>query len=199
MLHLQLQPHFLFNTLNSLVELVDADPPRATQMIRDLSELLRQSLANVGSPRSTLRAELALVERYVAIQRIRFQQLHVELDVDPSALDVSVAGFVLQPLVENAIRYTVGVRGHGHVAVRVQLLGGQLRLTVTDDGVGLDGGAAHAGTGTGLANVRARLRHLYGDDFSLSLRDRETDGVEATVVIPQECSAPMSGSTARRL
>jgi signal transduction histidine kinase len=198
MLHLQLQPHFLFNTLNSLVELVDADPRRATQMIRDLSELLRQSLASVGSPRSTLRAELALVERYVAIQRIRFQQLQVGVDVDDDALDASVPSFVLQPLVENAIRYSVGVRGHGNIAVRAQRDGGRLRLTVTDDGVGLDGGAAHAGIGTGLANVRARLRHLYGDDFALDLRDCETGGVEATIVLPATDSSPPQLSSRRR-
>ena len=186
MLQLQLQPHFLFNTLNSLVELVDADPRRATQMIRDLSELLRQSLAGVGNPRSTLGAEVALTERYVAIQRIRFPNLQVAFDVDPSALDVAVPSFVLQPLVENGIRYTVGVRGHGCVVVhgRLSVAADELRLTVADDGVGLDGGAAHAGTGTGLANVRARLGHLYGDRFSLELRDREAGGAEAVVVVP---------------
>ena len=193
LLQLQLQPHFLFNTLNSLVELVDADPRRATQMIRDLSELLRQSLASVGNPRSTLRAEVALTERYVAIQRIRFPKLQVAFDADPSALDVAVPSFILQPLVENAIRYTVGVRGYGCVVVDARPVtvrtgarasDRELRLTVADDGVGLEEGAAHAGTGTGLANVRSRLQHLYGDNFSLDLRDRPAGGVEAVVVVP---------------
>jgi two-component system LytT family sensor kinase len=95
-----------------------------------------------------------------------------------------VPSFVLQPLVENAIRYTVGARGDGRVAVRGRRIADRLQLSVADDGVGLEAGAAHAGTGTGLANVRARLRHLYGDDFSLELRDRESGGVEATMILP---------------
>jgi sensor histidine kinase YesM len=132
-----------------------------------------------------LRAELALTERYVAIQRMRFPTLRVDVDIDPAVLDAPVPSFVLQPLVENAIRYTVGVRGDGSIAIRAHSTGdSRLALTVADDGVGLDGAAAHAGTGTGLANVRARLRHLYGDDFSLDLRDRAAGGVEATVILP---------------
>jgi LytS/YehU family sensor histidine kinase len=121
------------------------------------------------------------------------------MDVDPAVLDVPVPALVLQPLVENAIRYTVGARGDGHVTLRARGDGREMRLTVVDDGVGLDGSGAHAGTGTGLTNVRARLQHLYGDAFSLTLAEHEAGGVEAVVVIPQERSALLSGSIARRL
>ncbi|MEJ7809262.1 MAG: histidine kinase [Gemmatimonadaceae bacterium] len=184
LLHGQLQPHFLFNALNSLVELVDADPPRATRMIRSLSDLLRRSLASVGSPRSTLRAELAFVERYVEIQQIRFPRLRVDVATDPDILDVAVPSLVLQPLVENAIRYTVGARGAGRVLVRGRRDGESLRLTVEDDGVGAAPGTAHGGPGTGLANIRARLEHLYGEGYTLRLETPAGGGALVTLVLP---------------
>lgn len=187
LLHAQLQPHFLFNALNSLVELVDADPARATRMVRSLSALLRRALASASTPSSTVREELDFIRQYAEIQQIRFPELRVAVSADDAVMAAVIPNLLLQPIVENAIKYTVGVRGNGEVHVKVERQNNRLRLSVSDDGVGFAGSAGHNGldgTGTGLANVRARLDHAYRGDYSLSLGETEKRGASVSILLP---------------
>src|SRR5262245_11366887 len=133
-----LQPHFLFNTLNSIAELVREDPQTAEQMVENLAELLRASLATGKSNEISLAEELALLETYAAIERVRFQQrLRIETDVPLSVRIARVPQLLLQPLVENAIRHGISRRdGPGLVTVTAQRVEGSLRIQVIDDGVG---------------------------------------------------------------
>ena len=169
MLGLQLQPHFLFNTLNTIAELVHEDPDAADRMIVGLSELLRLSLELEGSP-ITLDRELSLLDRYVEIQQARFgERLRMSVDVGSDAQDVVVPALVLQPLVENAIRHAVSARAAGgRVEVRAQRgADGRVVIEVTDDG-SQDGGWVSR-SGIGLANTRERLVALYGPDVRVDL------------------------------
>lgn len=188
LLHAQLQPHFLFNALNSVVELVDADPARATRMVRSLSALLRRALASASTSSSTVREELDFVRQYAEIQQIRFPRLRVDVDADEDVMAAVIPNLLLQPLVENAIKYTVGVRGDGVVGVRVERKGDRVSLSVSDDGAGFGASAQTNGrldgTGTGLANVRARLEHAYGGDYSLELGDAGKQGATVSILLP---------------
>lgn len=187
LLHAQLQPHFLFNALNSVVELVDADPPRATRMVRSLSTLLRRALASASTPSSTVRDELDFIRQYAEIQQIRFPQLRVAVSAEENVMAAVIPNLLLQPLVENAVKYTVGVRGNGEVDVRIERQGNRLKISVSDDGVGFAGSTgrnALGGTGTGLTNVRARLEHAYGSDYALSLSETPKLGASVSILLP---------------
>jgi two-component system LytT family sensor kinase len=183
-LRTQLHPHFLFNTLNAIAELIYRDTAGAERTITQLSELLRTTLSRVNVEEVPLHEELEFMRNYIAIQQTLMQErLSVVWEVADDALDAAVPGMLLQPLVENAIRHGIGPRVSGgtiwiHAGVRT----GQLRLEVHDNGSGMTpaGGAA----GIGLSNTRARLSHLYGDRFSLQLSPREGCGTVATVTIP---------------
>jgi two-component system, LytTR family, sensor kinase len=183
-LRMQLQPHFLFNTLNSISTLMHRDVKRADSMMVALSDLLRMSLRSTGTQEVPLQEELDFLQRYVEIMTLRFgDRLRVQVQVDPELLDARVPSLVLQPLVENAIRHGFGdVRVRGTVDVAVVREGGTLRCVVTDDGRGLP----HEGfrEGVGLSSTRARLRHLYGERHQFDLRNRPEGGVRATLAIP---------------
>ena len=181
----QIDPHFLFNTLNAVSALVERDPRGVRRMIARLSELLRHSLEGAGEPVVTLRQELDFVERYLEIMRIRFQgSLEVETRVDEGALDALVPNLILQPLVENAARHGVGrQRGIGRIEIAARREGERVVLTVRDNGPGMDGGAP-AREGVGLSNTRERLSQLYGEAGTLVLRPAEGGGVEAEVSLP---------------
>ncbi len=186
-LRLQLQPHFLFNTLNSISALMATEVPAARRMIADLKELLRLSLERSGAQEVALRDELHLLQRYVDIQRVRFRdRLTVEYRVDPALLGVPVPRLVLQPLVENSIRHGLAPRSSpGRVEVRAERDGAALRLVVADDGVGLSaGGGQRDGAGIGLGNTRARLQGLYGERQSLEVRPTPGGGVTVEVRLP---------------
>jgi LytS/YehU family sensor histidine kinase len=187
----QLQPHFLFNTLNAISALVRHEPKRAEQLIARLSELLREMLDNGDRAEVTLGEELAFLEKYVDIQEARFgPRLRVAFEVAPAALDARVPRLVLQPLVENAIRHGVSRRtGGGTVTVTASCCGegtdgagGRLTLTVRDDGVGL--AAAGAPDGVGLRTTRARLRQLYGDAQEFTIAPADGGGTVCVVRIP---------------
>ena len=186
-LKLQLQPHFLFNTLNTITALISVDPRVAERMVSGLSELLRLSLRNAGEQEVPLSRELELLEHYVEIQQIRFRdRLTVTLEVAPDALHALVPNFILQPLVENAIRHGIGPRAApGHVDVRAYRENGSLHLRVADNGVGArarPSGATHEGIG--LGNTKARLEHLYGSDHAFSARGGSDGGFVVDIVIP---------------
>jgi LytS/YehU family sensor histidine kinase len=181
----QIDPHFLFNTLNAVSALVERDPRGVRRMIARLSELLRHSLEGAGEPVVTLRQELDFVERYLEIMRIRFQgSLEVETRVDEATLDALVPNLILQPLVENAAKHGVGrQRGVGRIEIEARREGGRVVLTVRDNGPGMEGGAP-AREGVGLSNTRERLARLYGEAGTLVLRPVEGGGVEAEVSLP---------------
>jgi signal transduction histidine kinase len=196
-LRLQLQPHFLFNTLNAVSGLVRDDRgPAAVDMIAGLSELLRYSLATVGRPKVTLEEELAMAGRYLEIQQARFgDRLTVELSIAPGAGEALVPALLLQPLVENAVRHGVA-RIHHQGRVRIAAAGrdGRLRLEVADNGPGLampggdEGveGVAGYDPGVGLGTTRARLDQLYGDAHRFSLEPAAGGGTVAVVELPFE-------------
>jgi LytS/YehU family sensor histidine kinase len=163
-LKLQMHPHFLFNTLNSVTTLINEEPLAAERMVNGLSELLRLSLRNAGEQEVRLERELEVLHHYLAIEQIRFQdRLAVDMDVDPDTLSAMVPNLMLQPLVENAIRHGIGPRATGgRIEVRVTRVGDMLRIRVHDDGVGTPAEAMPVREGTGIGNTRARLGHLYG-------------------------------------
>ena len=196
-LKLQLQPHFLFNTLNTITALIGVDPRVAERMVSGLSELLRLSLRNAGEQEVPLSRELELLEHYVDIQQIRFRdRLTVTLEVAPDAMQALVPNFILQPLVENAIRHGIGPRAApGHVDVRAYRENGSLHLRVADDGVGERIRPYEASReGIGLGNTKARLEHLYGSAHAFSARGGTAGGFVVDIVIPFRARAESGGA-----
>jgi signal transduction histidine kinase len=189
MLKMQLDPHFLFNTLNTLSVLVHRDADAADRVICLLSDFLRSSLASADREQVLLEEELGFLQQYIAIQKTRFgDRLAFELDVPPGARTVPVPNLILQPLVENAIRHGMGRKSAPLVVtVRARLLGRRrLGIEVIDNGVGLPGGSARGITeGIGLSNTRARLRQLYGPDHQFDLASRAEGGAIATLILPR--------------
>ena len=181
----QLQPHFLFNTLNTITALVRPDPERAERVIVGLSDLLRMALRSGREQEVPLERELALLGRYVEIQQVRFPgRLTVHVAVDDAVRGAHVPTLLLQPLVENAIRHGLAPRATGGtVEVRVERSGERLRLFVTDDGIGERAGAPRR-EGVGLGTTRARLHHLYGDAYRLEAGGRAQGGFAVYIEMP---------------
>jgi len=186
LLSMQLQPHFLFNTLNTIAELVHDDPDAADRMIAGLSDLLRKTLDLGPTQEIPLAAELDLLGRYLDIQRARFgDRLRVEIVADADARAALVPVLLLQPLVENAIQH--GLAEHlssGAIAIRARREGGRLMMTVSDDGVGPEANGPAARERVGLGNTRARLDMLYGSDHQLVLAAAREGGGRTSVEIP---------------
>jgi signal transduction histidine kinase len=190
----QLNPHFLFNALNSVAMLVRAGArAEAVRVLAGLGELLRHVLYGSGAQEVPLRDELAFVERYLEIERVRFgDRLRVDVEVDPHVLDAAVPNLLLQPLVENALKHGIAGRAEGgRIVLRARADAGELRLEVADDGAGLPPGSSAAeGRGLGLANTRARLERLYGRAFRFEVGGAPERGVVASVAIPLRSAAP---------
>jgi two-component system, LytTR family, sensor kinase len=198
-LKMQLQPHFLFNTLNAISALVHKDPDLAEQLIARLGDLLRATLDNANRQEVSLRQELDFIGPYLEIEKARLgARLSVAVDVDPAAMDARVPNLILQPLVENAIRHGIAPRSEaGHIEIQARRENGVLHLAVRDDGPGLaldrrDKGADSIGReGIGLANTRARLEKLHGSAHRFELTNRSEGGLQVDIAIPfQEASAP---------
>jgi hypothetical protein len=190
-LRLQLQPHFLFNTLNAISTLVHRDATAADELIGDLSELLRVSL-QTSEHEVPLDRELELLDRYLAIEQARLgDRLKVIREIDPAALRGYVPTFVLQPIVENAIRHGIEPRvAPGSVIVRARRAGNRLHLSVIDDGVGLGvSGTRAARRGIGISNTEARLRALHGDAATLEITAPATGGVAVEITVPYSSTA----------
>ena len=187
-LKMQLHPHFLFNTLNSILPLVFRDGEAASRTVARLADLLRLSLQNETNDLIPLRKELDLLQIYLEIQKTRFQdRLTVRLDVAPDLGGALVPNLILQPLVENAIKHGIAANpGAGTVEVRVRREGEhRLTLLVRDDGPGPpEGGRRGAGVGVGLRNTRDRLELLYGDDHDFAFRGAPGLGCEVAMSIP---------------
>jgi two-component system, LytTR family, sensor kinase len=186
-LKMQLDPHFLFNTLHSISSLMHDDVEAADDVLTRLSDLLRMSLEDVNEQEVTLKREMEFLDGYLAIQQVRFgDRFQVRVSIDPKSLDALVPNMILQPLVENAVRHGIASRtGSGQLEVRSAVHDGTLRLEVFDDGPGPaeDAGDASGG-GVGLANTRARLRQLYGETHRFTLCRPEDGGTLVTLQIP---------------
>jgi two-component system LytT family sensor kinase len=183
----RIRPHFLFNTLNAIAALVREDPAAAETMIGQLSELLRASLRADPTGEVRLAEELDLVEQYLAIQQVRFQdRLHVTVAASEAVQDAMVPQLILQPIVENAVRHGIAPRETGGtIAVRAERVDSRLRLTVEDDGVGFGKAPPElAGNGIGLGVVRSRLTYLYGSDHVLEVSSRKPSGTLVTIELP---------------
>jgi two-component sensor histidine kinase len=167
----QLQPHFLFNTLNLISSLMHTDPASADDMIGDLGSLLRLSLKSQAAHEVSLAEEMSALELYLNIQRQRFQDtLKVEIDLDPKTLGAKVPHLILQPLVENAFRHGISKRvGEGRLRIESKNGDGILRLRISDNGPGIADEVANVGIG--LANTRSRLERLYGSRAGLQLEN----------------------------
>lgn len=186
-LKMQLHPHFLFNTLNTISSLMHKNVQDADRVLARLGDLLRASLKNANVHEIPLRQELEFLRRYLEIEQIRFgERLKVEIQIDPGLLDLKVPSFILQPLVENSIRYTVGSHtGGGLIEITAEQHQGRLKLNVKDNGPGLAIDDAVAGSeGVGLQNTRARLHQLYGDDHEFVFKSHPHQGVDVSIAIP---------------
>jgi two-component system, LytTR family, sensor kinase len=196
-LRAQLNPHFLFNSLNSVAVLARRGKVAEVEhMVTRLADLLRHSLESSRTQLVTLRVELEAVRRYLDIEQVRFgDRLLVDVDADASVLEAMVPSFLLQPLVENAVRHgPLDARTPLHIAVAAKVDGGRVIVTVTDDGAGIRD-FTDAGEGVGLANTRARLNGLYGGNASLTLSSGNGGvGTVVTIVMPSS----ESDATARQ-
>jgi signal transduction histidine kinase len=181
----QLKPHFLFNTLNGIASLMHRDVDAADRMLVRLSELLRLTMNRTGQPLTSVREEIAFIQKYLEIERIRFSdRLTFALAVDPETLEAQVPSLIIQPLVENAIRHGIEPQMRaGRIEIGVQRAEGHLQLRVRDNGGGMPA-AGFTREGIGLANTRARLRELYGERHRFELANHPDGGLEVRLSIP---------------
>lgn len=183
-LRAQLNPHFLFNSLNAITVLVrDEKTQDASRMLELLSDVLRQVLQTRTTAEITLSEELAFVEKYLAIEQVRFSdRLSVLWSIDPKTVDFLVPEFILQPLVENAIRHGLAKRTEGGIIeITAEELNGELIVSVIDNGSGY---RQLGGEGVGLANTRERLATIYGDAAELVVKSGDTEGTIGQVRLP---------------
>lgn len=184
----QLQPHFLFNALNAISAHVETEPRTARLMLERLGDLLRLSLDHIEHQEIGLDQEMAFVERYLQLQAMRFEdRLNVSMNLDPEVQDALVPPFILQPLVENAVRHGAAARtADGTIAVEAWRDNGSVHLAVRDNGPGLPvGWSLDSNQGIGITNTRERLRHLYGDqDQSLTISQEPGGGVRVDLSLP---------------
>ena len=191
----ELNPHFLFNSLNALSGLIrQGDTTRSLQMLSRLADLLRVSLSRHLAAEVSLGEELDLLERYLSIEQVRLgDRLHLRLDVQPESRDAMVPTLLLQPLVENAIRYGVAsVPGPGTVSLSAGRVNGRLEIVVRNSGPGFPADVLEGKRrGVGLSNTEARLRQLHGDVASLSLRNTLDGQAEIVIALPFRADAAL--------
>ena len=184
----QINPHFLFNTLNSVSSLIRTDPNQARVMVVKLSKVLRRLLRKHENF-SSLRAELSFIEDYLAIEVVRFgDKLHFEKDVAEDTLDMLVPSMLLQPLVENSIKHGIGgkVEG-GTIRIRTRRGGSRLELLVEDDGIGIpeEKLATMLDHGIGVSNVHERLKVLFGNDYRMWIDSQPGQGTRVRIEVPE--------------
>jgi sensor histidine kinase YesM len=188
-LQMQLEPHFLFNTLNAITTLVELGrQQQAAEMLGHLNSILKSTLKRTTPEKIPLSQELEVVENYLAIEQVRFaDRLRIEIKVEPAALDSLVPCFLLQPIVENAIRHGIAhCESDGLVEATARRDGGLLRLEVRDTGAGRNG-HSKPGNGIGLKNTRERLAHFYQDGYVMKAQPSGS-GFEVAIAIPYERS-----------
>lgn len=191
-LRAQIDPHFLFNSLNSIAQLISTDPARAEECVQRLSEIFRYLLSSKDRAFVTLGDELEIADGYLDIERARFgDQLRVEFDVADRARSWIVPTLILQPLVENAVRHGISKKvGGGEICVRARIVGAELVLDVEDTGMGIDPNETPSGrsNGVGLRNVRERLTHAYGAAYDPSITSRPGEGTHIRLRVPRKTS-----------
>jgi signal transduction histidine kinase len=188
----QIEPHFLFNTLNAIAGLVREERnDAAVSMIAGLSDFLRRVLENSDRQQVPLAEELEFTQKYLDIQKARFaDRLQFSVDVPAELLPAQVPSLILQPMVENAVKHGIAKRVEGGaIRIAASRLNGTLTLRVYNDGPSLPAGWETSQSGIGISNARTRLRSLYGDAFELSLRNQRPSGVEASVSVPFRMSS----------
>ena len=187
----QINPHFLFNTLNSVASLIRSNPEQARQVVYKLSKILRRLLRQQDNL-TPLGEELSFVEDYLAIEMVRFgDKLRVTKDIDTATLDLLVPSMLLQPIVENSIRHGLSNKvGGGTVRIRSRMEGRRLQILVEDDGVGI--AEAKLATlfeqGIGVSNVNERLKVLFGDDYRMWIDSRPGEGTSTGIELPEQAS-----------
>jgi two-component system LytT family sensor kinase len=192
----QINPHFLFNTLNSVTALIRLDPEKARQVVQKLSKILRRLLRQQDNL-TTLGEELSFIDDYLAIEMVRFgDKLRVVKEIDPATLDLLVPSMMLQPLVENSIRHGLASKvAGGTIRVRSQLVGGRLQILVEDDGVGIP--EAKLATlfehGIGVNNVNERLKVLFGGEYRMWIDSRLGEGTSTGIELPEQTSGSVVG------
>lgn len=187
----QINPHFLFNTLNSISSLVRFDPDMAREMIFKLATILRR-LLNTSEAFAPLREEFEFIDNYLDIEVVRFgrDKLHVVKELDPASLDVVVPSMLLQPLVENSIKHGLSPKVEGgSIFLRSRVTNSRLIIEVEDDGVGMGGAqleesSSWAGMGIGMANISERLQVLYGDTARMTIDSHEGKGTLIRIRLP---------------
>jgi LytS/YehU family sensor histidine kinase len=181
-LKMQLQPHFLFNTLNSISALIHKNPEDADEMIGELGNFLRLTLQNSSVLEVSLEEELRFLSSYLEIERIRFRnRLKLEMKIDPETLDLKVPNLILQPIIENAVRHGIAHIQSGTIEVSSRKKDHQLILQVVNDGPEMSGQHEN---GIGLNNVQERLRRLYDDQYDFQISNRPGGGVRVEMKIP---------------
>jgi two-component sensor histidine kinase len=194
-LRMQLQPHFLFNSLNAIMALVrDHDTERAVQALSLLSDVLRATVNSANAHETTLAQELDFLTRYLAIERVRFgDRLHVTMDVPAELHDALVPTFLLQPFVENSLKHGIlRERTGNEITVSARAVNDALAITVADDGRGLPENEDSAG-GVGITNARSRLEHMYGPQARLSVRNSErARGTVVDISLPLRLATEVS-------
>ncbi|MDQ4119918.1 MAG: histidine kinase [Acidobacteriota bacterium] len=187
-LKMQIHPHFLFNTLHSISSLVLEDAPKANQMIARLGDFLRLTLAHSERQFVTLKEEIEFARCYLEIEQVRFSdRLQVQFDVESASLTAEVPHLILQPLVENAIQHAISPRASGgSIKISAKKFGDTVCVEIADSGEGKDTGknVSNNGQGVGLANVRGRLKQLYGANHKFELIDNPAGGLTAIIEIP---------------
>jgi two-component system, LytTR family, sensor kinase len=183
----QVEPHFMFNALNSIAGLVrDQSNDAAVRMIVGLSEFLRRASQDSHRSQVTLAEEVEYLQRYLDIQKVRFaDRLHVSVDIPAELLQAQVPNLLLQPLVENAIKHGIGKRiAGGEIRVAGARRNGNLCLSIYNDGPSLPADWQSTHSGIGIGNLRTRLEILHGSEFELQLRNADAGGVEVSVTLP---------------
>ena len=183
----QIEPHFLFNTLNAIAGLVrEKRNDAAVSMIAGLSDFLRRVVEDSNRQQVPLGEEMEFLQKYMDIQKVRFaERLEVRMDVPEELFSAQVPSLILQPMVENAVKHGIAKRAQGG-AIRISAFrsNGRLTLSVHNDGPRLPADWDKTGSGIGISNVRTRLQGLYGDGFDLNMRNQEPGGVEVSFSVP---------------
>jgi two-component system LytT family sensor kinase len=197
-LKMQLQPHFLFNTLHSISALLSQDTEAARRMITRLGDFLRMTLENSGSEEVTLQQEIEFLSCYLAIERIRFQdRLTTRIEIPSDTLNAKVPNLILQPIVENAIRHGIAPRSTpGLIEIEAKHLDGHIRIQVRDNGPGLTEHRISenpSNRGLGLANTEKRLESLYGQQHLFDLRNSPNGGFVVTMEFPFHTNGALKG------
>ncbi len=191
-LKMQIHPHFLFNTLNSISALIHEDGQAADKMVARLGDFLRMTLENSGDREVSLKQEMDFVGRYLEIESVRFQdRLVVKMNIDPETLAARVPNLILQPIVENAIKHGISRQTNmGSLIISSKRHGDRLQIRVEDSGPGLQpskgNGRGSKTAGIGLANTRARLAHLYQENYRFEIKNAVPQGLIVTLEIPFE-------------